>query len=243
MRLVLNDPMVLRAVFEALNSLYDTIRLKFDRDGVSIDALDNSHIVYAHMTLSSSIFDEYKCNKPTKAIVDPQEITKVLRRAKPSDTLTISKDSENLVLTFEGEATRQFKIKLMDIEYEPPQPPKIEYNNEVKIPTSLLKDAVTDTGLLSDKIMIETDRRKIIISSKDGWFGDARVEYEHSGRVTEPAKSFYSTEKVREMMRADKFSETATINLGNDMPLKLTFRMPEGGGELSFLLAPRLEVE
>lgn len=45
------------------------------------------------------------------------------------------------------------------------------------------------------------------------------------------------------MLKADKFSETAIINLGDDMPLKLTLKMASNEGELSFLLAPRIEAE
>ena len=45
------------------------------------------------------------------------------------------------------------------------------------------------------------------------------------------------------MLKADKFSEIATICLGNDMPLTLSLKMVSEDGELSFLLAPRIEAE
>lgn len=43
------------------------------------------------------------------------------------------------------------------------------------------------------------------------------------------------------MLKADKFSEEAEIRLGSDMPLSLILNMVTGDGNLSFLLAPRLE--
>ena len=49
--------------------------------------------------------------------------------------------------------------------------------------------------------------------------------------------------KIREMLKADKFSEEAEISLGTDMPLSLTLNMVTGDGKLSFLLAPRLETD
>ena len=54
---------------------------------------------------------------------------------------------------------------------------------------------------------------------------------------------FFSLEKVKEMLKADKFSESAVIRLGNDMPLNLALQMASDEGELSFLLAPRIESE
>ena len=45
------------------------------------------------------------------------------------------------------------------------------------------------------------------------------------------------------MLKADKFSQTAVLRLGNDMPLNLAMKMVSDEGELSFLLAPRIESE
>ncbi len=45
------------------------------------------------------------------------------------------------------------------------------------------------------------------------------------------------------MLKADKFSDIAVIKLGDDMPLDLKLKMVSDDGELSFLLAPRIETE
>lgn len=238
----LNDPNILKTSFDAISSIVDEVQIQVDSEGMRLDALDRSHITFVHLELHKELFDEYECDEPEKINIDTEELMKVLRRAKAGDRLIITSDDANLILTFEGEATRQFKIRLIDIEYETPQPPLIEYENEFEVPFSLLKDAIADIDIFSDKITFKVDEEKFIISSK-GEFGDAMIEYYHGEKIKEPAKSVYSLDKIREMLRADRFSETATINLGNDMPLKLTLKMPEDEGELSFLLAPRLEAE
>ena len=238
----LNDPNILRTSFDAISSIVDEVQIQVDSEGMRLDALDRSHITFVHLELKREIFDEYECDEPEKINVDTEELMKVLRRARAGDRLIITSDDANLILTFEGEATRQFKIRLIDIEYETPQPPEIRYENEFEVPFSLLKDAIADIDIFSDKITFQVDEEKFIISSK-GEFGDAMIEYYHGEKIKEPARSVYSLDKIREMLKADRFSETATINLGNDMPLKLTLKMPEDEGELSFLLAPRLEAE
>jgi len=238
----LNDPNILRTSFDAISSIVDEVQIQIDSEGIRLDALDRSHITFVHLELKREIFDEYECDEPEKINVDTEELMKVLRRARAEDRLIITSDDANLILTFEGEATRQFKIRLIDIEYETPQPPEIRYENEFEVPFSLLKDAIADIDIFSDKITFQVDEEKFIISSK-GEFGDAMIEYYHGEKIKEPARSVYSLDKIREMLKADRFSETATINLGNDMPLKLTLKMPEDEGELSFLLAPRLEAE
>lgn len=66
-------------------------------------------------------------------------------------------------------------------------------------------------------------------------------KYLHGENIQEHVKSLFSLDKIREMLKADKFSEEAEIRLGTDMPLSLTLNMVTGDGKLSFLLAPRLE--
>jgi|GEM_PF-194273 len=240
----LNDPNILKTSFDAISSIVDEVQIQIDSEGIRLSTIDMSHITFVHLELKKELFDEYECPEPEKINVDTEELMKVLRRARAGDSLIITSDDTNLILTFEGEATRQFKIRLIDIEYETPQPPEIGYENEFEVPFSLLKDAIADMDIFSDNlwqmITFKVDEEKFIVSST-GEFGDAMIEYYHGEKIKEPARSVYSLEKVKEMLRADRFSETAIINLGNDMPLKLTLKMPNDEGELSFLLAPRIE--
>ena len=94
----------------------------------------------------------------------------------------------------------------------------------------------------SDKITLMVDQENFYASA-EGEFGDANIEYLHGEKIDTKAKSIFSLEKIREMLKADKFSEIATICLGNDMPLTLSLKMVSEDGELSFLLAPRIESE
>jgi len=167
---------------------------------------------------------------------------KVLKRSKMDDMVEISVDEGNLIITFEGEARRTFKIRLIDIEYEAPSPPKLEYPTEFEIPFNLLKNSIQDIDIVSDKISLIVDQDKFTASA-EGEFGEATIEYVHGEKIEDKAKSVFSLEKIKEMLKADKFSETAVLKLGNDMPLNLSLKMPADEGELSFLLAPRIESE
>ena len=78
-------------------------------------------------------------------------------------------------------------------------------------------------------------------ATAEGEFGDANIEYIHGEKIETEASSVFSLEKVREMLKADKFSDIATINLGDDMPLGVSLKMISEDGELRFMLAPRIE--
>jgi proliferating cell nuclear antigen len=239
---VLSDSSILKTSFDAISSIVDEVQMKADGDGLRLDALDRSHITFVHLEFKSQLFDSYKCDEPIKINVDTEELMKVLKRAKSDDIVELTVDEGNFILTFENEARRTFKIRLIDIEYEAPSPPELEYPTEFEIPFSLLKDSIQDISIVSDKIALIMSGDKFIASA-EGEFGDAKIEYLHGEKVTEDAKSIFSLEKIKEMLKADKFSETAVLKLGNDMPLNLSLKMASEEGELTFLLAPRIESE
>ena len=91
---------------------------------------------------------------PLKINVDTEELMKVLKRAKADDMVELTVDEGNLIITFEGEARRTFKIRLIDIEYEAPSPPQLEYPTEFEIPFNLLKNSIQDMDIVSDKISL-----------------------------------------------------------------------------------------
>ena len=171
------------------------------------------------------------------AVNDPNACNQALKEASADGAKIIYIDSP---ATFEGEATRTFKIRLIDIEYDNPTPPELEHPASFKVHFGILKDAINDIDIFSDKIALQVDE-DYFRASADGEFGDASVKYLHCENINTQEKSLFSLDKIREMLKADKFSEEAEIGLGTDMPLKLTLNMVTGDGKLSFLLAPRLE--
>ena len=160
-----------------------------------LDALDRSHITFVHLELKASLFDEYVCDVPEKINIDTDEFMRVLKRAKSQDRVLMSVDDNNFIITFEGDATRTFKIRLIDIEYDNPTPPQIDHPTSFKVRFSILKDSINDIDIFSDKIALEVDE-DYFIASADGDFGDASIKYLHGENINEHVKSLFSLEKI-----------------------------------------------
>jgi len=238
----LSNPNILKTSFDAISSIVDEVQIQTDSEGIRLDALDRSHITFVHLELKSSLFDEFVCDEPEKINIDTDEFVKVLKRSKSDDRVIMSLDEGNFIITFEGEAKRTFKIRLIDIDQEPPSPPELDHPTQFEIPFTLLKDSIADIDIFSDKISLMVDN-EYFKAGAEGEFGDANIEYLHGEKIDNEAKSVFSLEKISEMLKADKFSDIATIKLGDDMPLDLKLKMVSDDGELSFLLAPRIEAE
>ncbi|MER2013371.1 MAG: DNA polymerase sliding clamp, partial [Methanobrevibacter sp.] len=151
----LSDSSILKTSFEAISSIVDEVQIQTDSEGMRLDALDRSHITFVHLELKSSLFDEYICDVPEKINIDTDEFMRVLKRAKSQDRVLMSVDEGNFIITFEGDATRTFKIRLIDMEYDNPVPPTIEHPTNFKVRFSILKDCINDIDIFSDKIALQ----------------------------------------------------------------------------------------
>lgn len=238
----LSDSSILKTSFDAISSIVDEVQIQTDSEGMRLDALDRSHIIYVHLELNVDLFDSYLCDEPEKINIDTDEFMKVLKRSKSNDRVIMSVEEGNFIITFEGEATRTFKIRLIDIDDDNPAAPQIEHDINLEVPFTLLKDAINDIDIFSDKVTFRVDSEKFTASA-DGDFGDASIEYVHGEEIIGTAESAFSLDRIREMLKADKFSDVALIGLGTGIPLSLTLKMVTGDGELKFFLAPRLEAE
>ena len=239
-KIVLSDNGLFKDAFEAISTVVDEVACHIDSEGFRVSALDRSHIVSTSLNLKPTVFDEFECSKPEKVTIDTSEFMKVLKRMKGHDSLSLSLEDNNLIIGLSGDVDRTFKIRLIDMEYESQEPPHIEYNVSVEVPSSLFNESIKDMDLFSEKLDIALDEDYLIINT-DGEFGDGSVKYLHGCDVSEYVKSCFSIPKLKDIFKASKFSDIVEICLGNDMPVTFNFNLVSDDGSMSFLLAPRLE--
>lgn len=241
-KLILSDPSIFKTSFEAISSIVDEVQIEVDSDGLRLNVIDRSHITFVHLDLKESLFDIFQCDKPIKLNIDTEELMKVLKRSKSDDVMELTVDGGNLIVTFEGEVKKTFKVKLIDLEYDTPTPPSIEYPVKISIPIGTLKETIQDIEIVADRVEFNINQDVLKLKAV-GEFADAEVEYLHGEKVLETVKAVFAIENIKEMLKAEKFADNTYIALGNDMPLTLTLELLNEEGELSFLLAPRIEEE
>lgn len=65
------------------------------------------------------------------------------------------------------------------------------------------------------------------------------MEYSHGERVLKSVMSVYSLEKLSKILKAEA-SEIISLEMDDEMPVRIKSEL-SNGGELVFLLAPRIE--
>ena len=242
MKLELYNPSIFKEVFDCISHIVDECKLEFSNFGLTINALDKSHITFISLDFKYHLFDTYEVPENETILIDTVEFIKVLKRCKNDEIMKIETDNNNLILTFEGESTRKYNLRLIDNEYETPQPPRVEYPVTITAPSNLIKDTLSDMKLFSENFRISVDEDYLRLYT-EGMKGSTEMKYLHGSNINTYVKSGYSIEKFMDIFRASKLTETVELGLGNDLPVTITFKLVSGDGQVSFLLAPRLEQE
>ena len=242
LKLELYSPAIFKEVFDTISHIVDECKLEFDNLGMKINALDKSHITFINLEFKYDLFDSYQVPNPESILIDTLQFLKILKRCGNQDVLKLETDESNLILTFEGDATKTFKLRLIDNEYETPKPPSIDYPVTVTVPSNLIKENLSDMKLFSDNFRISVDEDYLRLLA-DGQSGETETKYLHGSHITKYVKSSYAIEKVTDIFRCSKLSEEVELKLGDDLPITVTFKLVTDDGSVSFLLAPRIDAE
>ncbi len=242
MKLETSNPGIIKDIIETISSIIDECKLNITPDGITIHALDKSHITFVELDMKKTLFDEYTCETPEQVLIDTNQLMQILRRCKNDDILKIETEPTHITLNFDGESNRRFRVSLIDNEYESPQPPIIDYPVQITTPSTLIKDSLGDSKLFGENIIFTVDQDYLHICSQtaSGVFGETHIKYLHGENINEVVKSGYSIEMLMNIFKASKISKECQLKLGDDIPLMVTFELPMRDGYLRFLLAPRL---
>ena len=241
-RFEISNNKIVKDCLETVCLIIDELVFECDSESIRLRALDKSHITFIDLEWSESMFDMYQCKEPVSFTVDASELLKIIKRIKTNDVLSLGLDEGNLILKYNGDSTRTFKLRLIDVEYETPTPPTVEYPVTLQIPVDVFNDAIVDAELYGEKISLSVDN-DYFITSADGEFGVNHNRYLHGESIGDYVKSTYSIPKIKEMLKGKGLSHEVRLGLGNDLPLTLEYHSPTNDYKLGFLLAPRIETD
>ena len=245
MKAIIHNPKLFTEIIETLNNIIDTLTFQCDTDGIRLRALDRSHISFVELEITPDydFFTEYMIHEPETIIIDTNEFSKILKRQRNGDTLTLeTPDEYNLSILFTGEANRRFNIRQIDTDYDTPTPPSIDYPVQLPVPVTVINDFLTDISLQSENVQFTVDR-DYLIAEGEGNNGAVECKYLHGEHIQECVSSKYNIGMIRPVVKGKQLGGELTLCIGDDLPLTLIRVDDTGTCQLSFLLAPRVETD
>ena len=247
MKLTLAEPKYLKESISIISDLVNEARFKITKEAVELVAMDPANVAMVIFKLLSSAFSEYNVDTETELAINLTNLKQILRRAKPSDVLTLEVTDDNRVkIQLKGSTTRTFSLPIIDLEEKEQKIPTLEFPISITTKNDILNEAIEDVGIVSESVTFSAEKGKATIMA-EGDLSHAKVEIPEGPETKvkakgEPVKAKYSIEYLKKMVQGGKIADTVVISFNKDYPLKIDFNVIDKVG-LSFILAPRVENE
>lgn len=235
---------VWRHIIAGLKELIKEGVFLVQEDGIKFRALDPSHVIMVDMFFPREAFSIYEVKEELKVPVNIEELAKVFRRAGKKDTLIMELSEGKLKISFEGRFARVFHEPLITLEYTEIGEIKAPFKVDVRIASPIFLESVKDIEPVGEIIGFEADDEKLTIFN-EGETSRATIELTPesgiiSSVVEEPQRSIYSYEYIESFLPIGRVADTVRLQFSSDMPLKLTYELPEGAWFILYV-APRAE--
>ncbi|HDN83783.1 MAG TPA: proliferating cell nuclear antigen (pcna) [Candidatus Altiarchaeales archaeon] len=226
---------------EAIAALIDEGTLHIDENGFKLRAMDPSQIALVDFELPAKAFEKYELEKSVDITIDFSELLKITKRIKTEDKIEFKLD-KRLNIILRGASTRKFEISIIESSFSLPKEPNIEFTSEVQLGAGLLKDALKDAELVSNRVVFQVKDDTFIISS-EGDTGSVSIEIPREQLLSisseEETRAMFSLDQLNNLIKAADSDTIVTLKLRTDMPLKLEYAL--GEGRVLYYLAPRIE--
>ncbi|MBT3303797.1 proliferating cell nuclear antigen (pcna) [Candidatus Woesearchaeota archaeon] len=246
MKLTLAEPKYLKESISIISELVNEAKFKVTSNGIEMIAMDPANVAMVVFKLLSSCFVEYNIKKETEIGINLTNLRQVLRRAKPTDAVTLEFGEDNkLTVILKSKTTRSFSIPVMELEDKEQKVPELAFPVIIETDAEVISEAIEDIGVVSESVTLICEQKKLILKG-EGNLSKAQVEIESDKKTiitndeTDPVKAKYSIEYFKKIIGGSKLSDRVTLLFDKEYPMKLTFQEVDKV-QLSFILAPRVE--
>ncbi len=245
MKLTLAEPRYLKDSISIISELVNETRIKVGNNGIELVAMDPANVAMVIFRLLPSVFTEYSVEKPVDIAVNLANFKQILRRANPTDMLTLELADNRLKMQLKSASTRTFSLPIIDIEEKEQKVPELKFPVTIQMPSSALNEAVSDADTVAESVSFSAENGVFTLKA-EGDLNSAAIEIKADDstkiQVAGDVKSKYSVEYLKKMMEGSKLADSVTIQFNKDYPLKLTYATVDKV-MLSFILAPRVDTD
>jgi proliferating cell nuclear antigen len=248
---------LLKKILEAVKELVNDANFDCTSNGMSLQAMDNTHVALVHLLLREGAFDHYRCDRPLSLGVNMGSLSKILKCAGNNDSITLKAEDSGDSLSFvfespEHERYSEFEMKLVDIEADQLGIPETEYSAVIRMPSAEFKRICADLSVIGDTVTLAATKAGVKFSTT-GEIGNgsilvrqnASADDEKNATLIELKENVTLTFALKYLnifAKSNALADSVTLSLSKDSPLLVEYKFNDNG-HIRYYLAPKIDEE
>jgi len=235
----------LRTTLDSVSVLVDECKIHLNEEGLAIRAVDPANVGMVDLELDATAFESYDADGGLIGV----NLTRL-------EDIAGMADAGQLVQLELDEETRKLHIKIDGLEYtlalidpdsirQEPDLPDLDLPARIVIEGRDIDRAVRAADMVSDHIALGVDSAEdLFYVDAEGDTDDVHLELGPGDLIdldAGDAHSLFSLDYLKDMNKAIPKDGEVAVDLGEEFPVKMHFEIAEGLGQVTFMLAPRIQ--
>ena len=131
-RAVMREGGVLKKIVEAIKDIVSNVNIDAGPNGISMQAMDPSHVALVNLSLKDGGFQEYRADKTFPLGIKLAHLNKILKCASNDDIITLECEDEPTQLTLKFENSSKYSPPKKTPKSNPKHPPPLHWPRDPK---------------------------------------------------------------------------------------------------------------
>jgi len=191
--------MLWKRLIDSIKDLVDAANFECSPGGISIQAIDTSHVALVALLLKADGFAMYNCSRSNVLGINLQNLSKILKTTESTDSITLRHEDDSDIITLvcdsvDNSKVSEYQLKLMEIEAENMGIPDLEYKTFLSLPSADFQKICRDMTIFGDTVTIQVSKEGVKFSAS-GDVGEGFCFLKASSRADERRPNFKSDVK------------------------------------------------
>lgn len=99
----LTEGITFKKLIESIKDLVTDINLEVNQTGISLQAMDSSHVALVTLQLSAEGFEEYRCDKSMTLGISVNNLSKIMKCGGNDDSIILSAEEDPIYMNIKFE--------------------------------------------------------------------------------------------------------------------------------------------
>ncbi|QZP36335.1 DNA polymerase sliding clamp [Halobaculum magnesiiphilum] len=235
----------LRDALDSVSVLVDECKIRLNEDELAIRAVDPANVGMVDLTLEAAAFESYEADGGVIG-VNLNRLEDIAGMANSGDLVQLELDEETRKLHIQIDGL-SYTLALIDPDSirQEPDIPDLDLPAEIVVEGAQIARGITAADMVSDHIRLRVDEaEEAFFIEAEGDTDDVDLRLDREDLIdlqAGPADSLFSLDYLKDMNKAIPKDAEVRVELGEEFPVKLHYEFGEGMGQVTYMLAPRIQ--